>query len=177
MFLLFPKKYEIETTLTPSQCRRKLNGELIEYNRKPSLIAANQFLKKHRYECCYFGSWDKSGKVEIFYHRAKKHDGSSAGFFGRIEKTGSGARISGKIKRTAAVFAAASLWTAVSLLLILSLIALKEYEGAGCMAALFIIGLGLMTYDGSEKFLKAYLESFPKPENADKTDSGTNETK
>lgn len=164
MFLLFPKKYSIETSFTPAQCRRKLNGELIEYNRKPSLIAASQFLKKHRFECCYFGSWDKSGKVEIFYHRAKKHDGSSAGFFGRIEKSGKGAVITGKIRRTAAVVTVAVLWTIVSILLILSLIALKEYEGAGCMAAVFLIGLGLMTYDGSASYLKAYLESFPKAE-------------
>lgn len=174
MFLLFPKKYSVNTSLTPSQCRRKLNRELIEYNRKPSLVAASGFLKKHRLECCYFGNWDKNGKCEIFYHRAKKHDGSSAGFFGRIEKTENGSLITGSIRRTAAVVTVAVLWTVVSLLLILSLTALKEYEGAVCMAAVFIIGFGLMTYDGSEKFIKSYLESFPKPEDGsdDEEDDG-----
>jgi hypothetical protein len=162
MFLLFPKKYSIETTLTPSQCRKKLNRELIEYNRKPSLIAVNGFIRKHRYECCYFGNWDKSGKFELFYHRAKKHDGSSAGFFGRIEKTENGSRITGKIRRTAAVAVVAVLWTLVSAVLILTLIALKEYEGTACTAAVFLVGLALMLYDGSESYLKSYLESFPK---------------
>jgi hypothetical protein len=171
MFLLFPRKYTVETTLTPSQCRKKLNRELIEYNRKPSLIAANSFIKKHRLECCYFGSWDKSGKFELFYHRAKKHDGSSAGFFGRIEKTESGSRITGKIRRTAAVVVTSALWTAVSLLLILSLIALKEYEGAACTAAVFAVGLGLMIYDGSEKYLKSYLDSFPKSDDLNNSDN------
>lgn len=162
MFLLFPKKYSIETTLTPSQCRKKLNRELIEYNRKPSLIAVNRFIKNHRYECCYFGNWDKSGKFELFYHRAKKHDGSSAGFFGTIEKTENGSRITGKIRRTAAVVVVAVLWIVISAMLILSLAALGEYEGAACTAAVFLIGLGLMLYDGSESYLKSYLESFPK---------------
>jgi hypothetical protein len=162
MFLLFPKKYTISTTLTPTQCRRKLNTELVEYNRKPSLVAANSFIKKHRYDCCYFGNWDKSGKFELFYHRAKKHDGSSAGFFGKIEKSDTGSVITGKIRRTAAVVIVSALWTLISLILILFLLALKEYTGCACTAAVFIIGLGLMTYDSSEKFLKAYLESFPK---------------
>ena len=72
MFFLLPKKVSLETKMSPAECRRKLNRELIDYTRKPSLVAASQFLKKHRLENCYFGSSEKSGKVEIFYHRAKK---------------------------------------------------------------------------------------------------------
>ena len=164
MFLLFPKKICFKTTLTPSQCRKKLNTELVEYNRKPSLIAANQFIKKHRFECCYFGSWDKGGKFEIFYHRAKKHDGSSAGFFGRIEKAEGGSVITGRIRRTAAVTVTAAIWIAATALLLLALIAIKEYKGAACTAVIAVIGLGLILYDGSEGYLKAYLDSFPKNE-------------
>jgi amino acid permease len=54
------------------------------------------------------------------------------------------------------------LWTLVSAVLILTLIALKEYEGTACTAAVFLVGLALMLYDGSESYLKSYLESFPK---------------
>lgn len=163
MFYLLPRKITIETSLTPAQCRGKLARELIEYRRRPSLIAASGFLKKHRLECCYFGSCEKSGKVEIFYHRAKKHDGSSAGFFGKIEKHpgGKGSVIHGSIRRTASVVTAAVVWTLALLFLLLSLAAMKEYTGAAATAALFVTGLGLILYDRSAEYVKKYLESFP----------------
>lgn len=161
MFLLFPKRCELKTSLTSTQCRKKLNSELVEYNRKPSLIAVNRFIKTHRFECCYFGSWDKNGKFELFYHRAKKHDGSSAGFFGTIEKTDGGSVIKGSVRRSAAVCIAAAVWCLLLLLMILSMIALKIYDGAACCGALFLVGLALIAYDGSEKYIKSYLESFP----------------
>lgn len=166
MFLLIPKKIRIETSLTPAQCRSKLNRELIEYTRRPSLVAASEFLKKHRLECCYFGSFDKQGRVEIFYHRVKKYDGSSAGFFGRIEKRegAKGSVIKGTIRRSGAVVAAAVIWTAACLLLALALTALKEYAGAAVTAAVMLVGLGLIAHDGSESYVRSYLESFPKDE-------------
>ena len=71
-----------------------------------------------------------------------------------------GAVIEGKIRRTAAVVVTALLWTAAMLFLTLSLVALKEYAGAGVAAALMVIGLGLMTYDRSESYIRSYLESF-----------------
>lgn len=165
MFFLFPKQVRIETSLTPSQCRARLNRELVEYRRRPSLVAASEFLKKHRLECCYFGSCEKDGstvKAEIFYHRAKKHDGSSAGFFGRIEKRedGKGSVITGSIRRTASVMCAAVIWTLALIFLILSLVAMKEYTGAAVSAAVFVTGLGLIVYDRSAGYVRSYLESF-----------------
>ncbi len=166
LFFLFPRKVRIETSMTPAQCRAKLARELVEYRRRPSLIAASEFLKKHRLESCYFGSCDKDGKAvraEIFYHRAKKHDGSSAGFIGRIEKSpgGKGSVITGSIRRTAAVMTAAALWTLMLLFLILSLIAMKEYAGALVSAGVFLAGLGLIVYDRSAGYIEKYLETFP----------------
>lgn len=175
MFLLIPKKIRIETTLTPTQCRSKLNRELVDYTRRPSLIAASEFIKKHRFECCYFGSFDKKGKVEIFYHRIKKHDGSSAGFFGRIDKRegAKGSVIVGKIRRSGAVIAAAVIWLIVCVILALSLVALKEYVGAGVTAAVMLVGLALIAYDGSESYVRSYLDSFPKDDVQDSEDSET----
>lgn len=163
IFFLLPRRISIETSLTPAQCRAKLIRELIEYRRKPSLIAASQFLKKHRLESCYFGSCEKNGRVEIFYHRAKKHDGSSAGFFGKIDKLphGKGAVISGTVRRTAAVITAAAVWLLLLILLILCLIAVKEYSGAAAAAVLLLAGEGLILYDRSAEYVKKYLESFP----------------
>lgn len=176
MFFLLPKKVSLETKMSPAECRRKLNRELIDYTRKPSLVAASQFLKKHRLENCYFGSSEKSGKVEIFYHRAKKHDGSSAGFFGHIEKTAGGSRITGSIRRTAAVYIAAALWTVITLFIALVLAALKEYSGAACTAAVMLAGLGLMLWEGSAGYIQTYLETFPpmKPKEPELTDSADN---
>ncbi|MBR1724110.1 MAG: hypothetical protein IJ723_03720 [Ruminococcus sp.] len=164
-FLLFPRRVRIETSLTPTQCRAKLSRELITYRRKPSLVAASQFLKKHRLEDCYFGSCDKDGgrvRAEIFYHRAKKYDGSSAGFFGTIDKApdGKGSVISGSIRRSAAVVTAAAVWTVMLIVLILMLLAMREYPGAAVSGAVFLIGLGLIVYDRSADHVKKYLESF-----------------
>ena len=44
MFFLLPKKVSLETKMSPAECRRKLNRELIDYTRKPSLVAASQIL-------------------------------------------------------------------------------------------------------------------------------------
>ena len=168
MFLLFPKKIRIESALTVKQCRERLNRELVAYTRKPSLVAASGFIKAHRLESCYFGSCGKEGntvRAEIFYHRAKKYDGSSAGFFGSIEKRpdGKGSVIAGKIRRTAAVVITAVLWTLVMLILTLSLAALKEYTGAAVSAAVMIAGAALMSFDRSESFIRSYLDSFAEP--------------
>ncbi len=164
MFLLFAKSFSAETSLTPAQCRKKLIRELTDYTRKPGIIAANSFFKAHRSESCYYGSCDKNGRVEIFFHKAKKHDGSSAGFFGRIEKTENGSRIVGKIRRTAAVGIAAVIWSILLIIMILLLISLKIYDGAVCSAILFVLGLALIAYDGSEQAVKEYINGFPKPE-------------
>ena len=169
MFLLFPKKIRRVSSMTPKQCRERMNRELVEYTRKPSLVAASGFIKAHKFESCYFGSCGKEGsdvRAEIFYHRAKKHDGSSAGFFGSIQKRsdGKGAVIEGKIRRTAAVVVTAVLWTVITLLLTLSLLSLKEYAGAGVAAGVMAAGLALMTYDRSESYVRSYLESFSEEE-------------
>lgn len=173
MFCIFPKRVKIETSMTPAQCRNKLGRELVDYHRRPSLVAASQFLKKHRLECCYFGSCEKDGRVEIFYHRAKKYDGSSAGFFGHIEKLpqGKGAVVTGSIRRTAAVAVTAVVWTIVLLAMILALVAMKEYTGAAVTAAVFAAGLGLMLYDRSEEYIRKYLETFPELESAENGDA------
>ncbi len=166
MFLLIPKKIRIETALTQKQCRERLNRELVPYTRKPSLVAASGFIKAHKLEDCFFGSCVKENsgtvKAEIFYHRAKKYDGSSAGFFGTIIKRedGKGAVIEGSIRRTAAVVITSVLWTIVTLLLTLVLLSMKEYIGTGVSAAVMLVGLGLITYDRSESFIREYLEGF-----------------
>lgn len=159
MFVIFPKKIEVESPLTVKQCRKKLRRDLVEYQRKPSLIAASRFIKRHKSEDCLFGSVDGS-KAEIFCHRAKKHDGSSAGFFGRIEKNGNGSKLVGHIRRTAAVTVCAVVWTLFSLLVVLSLIAMKEYEGAVCVGAIAAAGFCLITWDTSEKKIREYLSEF-----------------
>ncbi|MBQ1538474.1 MAG: hypothetical protein IIZ73_09195 [Ruminococcus sp.] len=166
MFFLFPRRVRIETSMTPAQCQAKLGRELTEYRRRPSLVAMSEFLKKHRLECCYYGSCEKVGggvRAEIFYHRAKKYDGSSAGFFGNIEKIpdGKGSVITGSIRRTASVVCAAVVWTLVLLILVLALLGMREFAGAGVSAGMLAVGLGLILYDRSAGYIESYLRSFP----------------
>ncbi|SDA12267.1 hypothetical protein SAMN02910447_00566 [Ruminococcus sp. YE71] len=168
MFLLIPKKVRIETKMTPNQCRTRLNREMEDYTRRPSFVAASEFIKKHKLTSCYFGSTDKTGRTEIFYHRAKKHDGSSAGFYGVISKPddkaadGTRAVFTGHIRRNIGVMVVAWLWTLVCIALVLALAALKEYVGAGVTGAVMVIGLLLMAYDRSESYIRSYLDTFAK---------------
>ncbi len=166
MFLLIPKKVRIETQMTPAQCRTKLNRELEDYTRRPSFVAASEFIKKHKLTSCYFGSTDKTGRTEIFYHMAKKHDGSSAGFYGSVTKPderaadGTRAVLVGHIRRNIGVMVVAWLWTLVCIALVLSMVAVKEYVGAGVTGGVMIAGLLLMAYDRSERYIRSYLETF-----------------
>ena len=162
MFLLFPRKITVETSLTPAQCRARLARELVTYKRKSPLVDASRFLKQHRAEECFFGSCSKDGKTRVFYHRAKRHDGSSAGFYGNISRSpeGKGSVITGSIRRPVAVVIAAAVWTLVLIVLILALLALKEYAGAAVSGVLFLAALGEMAYDRSAKYVREYLEGF-----------------
>ncbi len=166
MFLLIPKKIRVETALTPTQCRTRLARELEDYTRRPSFVAASEFIKKHKLTSCYFGSTDKTGRTEIFYHMAKKHDGSSAGFYGSIIKPdetaadGTRAVFVGHIRRSIGVMVTAWLWTIVCVVLVLALVALKEYIGAGVTGGVMLVGLLLMAYDRSESFIRSYLDGF-----------------
>lgn len=165
MFLLFPKKIRITTSLTAKQCREKMTRDMVEYTRRPSLVAASSFIKAHRLENCYYGSCVKKDGVihsEIFYHRAKKHDGSSAGFFGTVTKTedGKGAVIEGMIRRTAWSMAMISTWFTVTFLFAVLLTVLKITIGAVVTLGVMAAGILLMTYDRSESFIRDYLKQF-----------------
>lgn len=164
MFLLIPKKVRIETSMTPKQCREKLNRDLETYSRKSGFLSASQFIKSHKLESCYFGSSNASGKVRIFYHRAKKYDGSSAGFFGTISKRtdGKGAVIEGKIRRSVSTVIVAVVWFLSTLLFTLGFLGMRTYDGAVIMGLLCIFGTAAVAYDGSQKYVRDYLESFPK---------------
>lgn len=160
MFLLFPKKIEIRTSMTPKQCREKISGEIREKRKKSGLIAASAFVKEHRFDSCYYGEWDKSGELKLFYHKAKKHDGTSAGFYGRIEKTDGGSVIRGRIRKAVPAVVFSCIFILLSVVLILALVSLKEYKGAICTAAVFLVGLWFMIYDSSESYIKTYLKTF-----------------
>ncbi|MCD7742193.1 MAG: hypothetical protein LUI06_08320 [Ruminococcus sp.] len=167
MFFVFPKRVELHTTLTPKQCRSKLRREMVEHKRKPSLVSASRFYKAHKLDSCYYGAYKNDGSFEVFYHRVKKHDGSSAGFFGKITKDENGSMISGRLRRTASVYVTLIVWTVALLLLVLCLVALDEFAGAACMAAVFVIGFALICQDSSAKYVMSYLDTFPDETNAD----------
>ena len=55
MFLILPKKYETETSLTPNRFARKLDGELTEFVPSLNFMAVSKFMKKNKTRSLYYG--------------------------------------------------------------------------------------------------------------------------
>ena len=72
--------------------------------------------------------------------------------------------LTGHIRRPVGVMVTAWVWTLVCIVLVLALIALKEYTGAGVTGAVMAAGLLLMAYDRSESYIRVYLDTFAKAE-------------
>lgn len=162
MFLILPVTYEFETTLTPKRVIRKLNGELVEYRPSLNIMSTGKFMKAHRFESIFYGR-ETGEDFMLFYHVAKKRDGGGTGFYGHIEKTANGSKISGTFRKSKPTYVFAAIWTLVTLFFGLMMLALKIYAGAACCAAILLGGLFAMFFDSKKKYLLGYLDSFPKP--------------
>ena len=151
MLAIRPVTYEVETSLSPKRVLRKLDGDLIEH--RPTINILSQ-------------------SFQIFHHTAKKRDGGSTGFYGKVEKTPNGSRIYGKFRKPVYAYVVGVIWTVIVLFLTLMLVALEEKTGALCFAAIWLVGLFLMFWDNKKKFVRAYLDSFPPA--VSKTDESEN---
>ncbi|MGN0594208.1 MAG: hypothetical protein ACI4I6_03560 [Hominimerdicola sp.] len=160
MLLIFPKKYEFETSLPPKRVYRKLDGELTEHKPTINIMSTGKFMKNHKTESVYYGRRE-GDEFQIFYHKAGKRDGGETGFFGRIEKTAYGSKITGKYRKPLSTYIFGIIWAVFTAFSALMSLALKENVGAIVCAVLLIAGIFLLFWDGKVKFLKAYLDSFP----------------
>ena len=150
MLAIRPVTYEVETSLSPKRVLRKLDGDLIEH--RPTINILSQI---------FYGYRTDAESFQIFHHTAKKRDGGSTGFYGKVEKTPNGSRIYGKFRKPIYAYVVGVIWTVIVLFLTLMLVALEEKTGAVCFAAIWLVGLFLMFWDNKKKFVRAYLDSFP----------------
>lgn len=168
MLMIRPISYEVETSLTPKRVMRKLDGDLIEHRPTINILSQGRFMKNHREETIFYGNRTDAESFQVFHHMAKKRDGGSTGFYGKVEKIEGGSRIYGKFRKPLYAYVFGIIWTIVVLFLTLMLVALKENTGALCFAAIWLVGIFIMFWDNKKKFVRAYLDSFP----TIKTDKG-----
>ena len=91
--------YEVETSLSPKRVLRKLDGDLIEHRPTINILSQSKFMKNHRDDTIFYGYRTDAESFQIFHHTAKKRDGGSTGFYGKVEKTPNGSRIYGKFRK------------------------------------------------------------------------------
>ena len=161
MLAIRPVTYEVETSLSPKRVLRKLDGDLIEHRPTINILSQSKFMKNHRDDTIFYGYRTDAESFQIFHHTAKKRDGGSTGFYGKVEKTPNGSRIYGKFRKPIYAYVVGVIWTVLVLFLTLMLVALEEKTGAVCFAAIWLVGLFLMFWDNKKKFVRAYLDSFP----------------
>ncbi len=149
----------VETALTPKKLCKRLDKELTEYRPTLNILSLGRFMRKHRYETFFYGCRRDDKRVMIFHHQAKKRDGGTSGFFGTIEKTENGSRLTGRIRKPVSAYVFAAVLSVVSLLFILMSAGLKEYKAMGVFAGIWAVSLFLMLFDNKKKYIKAYLES------------------
>ncbi len=164
MLLILPVSYEFETSLTPKRVARKIDGEIVEHFPTVNIMSTGKFMKKYRDETVFYGRRSSQTEFQIFHHQAKKRDGGTTGFYGKIEKTENGSKISGKFRKPLYTYIFGILWTLLIAFIPLTLIALGEKTGAVCFAALWLAGVFFMFWDNKKKFLRAYLDTFPEAE-------------
>lgn len=161
MLSFFPVSFELETTLSPKRLARKLDHELVEHRPTINILSQGRFMRKYRYETCFYGCRTSSTQFRLFHHEAKKRDGGSTGFYGTIEETENGSLISGSFRKPTYTYVFGAIWTLVIAVLTLFSVSLAEYAAAGCFAGLWAIGIWFMFNDNKKPLLRAYLESLP----------------
>lgn len=160
MFLILPVSYEVETTLPQKKAARKLDHEITEHRPTLNIMSNGRFMRNHRFETCFYGCRTGQFEFQLYHHTAKKRDGGSTGFFGRIEQSENGSVITGKFRKPVYTYVIAVLWALVTLFLSLVLFAIEEKGGALCMLGVFLLGVFIMFWDNKKPVLKAYLDSF-----------------
>ena len=140
MLAIRPMTYEVETSLSPKRVLRKLDGDLIEHRPTINILSQSKFMKNHRDDTIFYGYRTDAESFQIFHHTAKKRDGGSTGFYGKVEKTPNGSRIYGKFRKPIYAYVVGVIWTVIVLFLTLMLVALEEKTGAVCFAAIWLLG-------------------------------------
>ena len=103
-------------------------------------------------------------------YQAKKRDGGTTGFFGKIVPTENGSLITGKFRKGISTYIFGIIWAVLTLFSGLICLSLKQEYGAAACAALFAVGIFFLFWDNKIKYLYSYLEGFPRYEEKDQKD-------
>lgn len=163
MFLIFPKKYEYETRLAPKRVMRRLDGDLVEYRPTMNVLSTSRFMKKYKLESVYYGRHD-SDSFELYYHRIKKRDGGSTGFYGKVIKTEKGSLIKGRFRKPVYAYVFAAVWALLCLVCAVGAYAAESAVGAYVFLGIGLAGFLLLLCDNHEQYLRAYIEGLPSAE-------------
>ena len=139
---VIPEKFVLESTMSRKQVINRLEKKMVKYTPSMNVLSTGRFMREHKEESIYYGECSGS-KVKLFYHRAKKRDGGTTGFFGTITETETGCTITGHFRKP--------------------LYAVGTYAGGSWQGALVFLGIGaagavLMLADAHKKYVKSCLE-------------------
>lgn len=154
---VMPKKYVGVSKLPPKRLLKRIEGETVSYTPSMSFLSVSRFMRMHRDESVFYGKCTKS-KVMVFYHRAKKRDGGSTGFYGKVVENGKGSKIVGYFRKPVYAYISAALLLAVSLLCALGTYAAGSQEGALVFLGIGLVGVMFMLWDRHEVQLQGFFE-------------------
>lgn len=157
---LIPEKYAVCTSLSKKKLVKRLRGDLVEYKPSMNVLSTSKFMRLNREKSVYYGRV-VGDRVQIFYHRAKKRDGGSTGFFGRIEETADGCQLVGKFRKPLYAYVSAGLVILACILCAVGTLAAGSALGAAVFLGLGAVGGFFMLYDNHKRKLKKYLSGLP----------------
>lgn len=157
MLTIFPRKYSFETSLAPKKLLRKLQGDLVEYRPTMNILSTGRFMKKHKLENVYYGRHD-GNSFELYFHRIKKRDGGSTGFYGKIIKTDKGSIVKGWFRKPVYAYFFAACFALLCLMCAVGAYAAEVVTGAYVFLGLGFAGFLIMLCDSNETYLRAYLD-------------------
>lgn len=157
MLPIFPKRYNFETRLAPKKLIRKIQGDLVEYRPTMNILSTGRFMKKYKLESVYYGRHD-GNSFELYYHRMKKRDGGSTGFYGKIIETEKGTLIKGWFRKPVYAYVFAVCFALVCLVCAVGAYAAQAVTGAYVFLGLGLAGALLLLWDNNEIYLRAYLD-------------------
>ncbi len=159
MLILVPVSFEHESEQPVKRIARKLDHELVQKRPSANVLANSKFIKKYKTQSVFYGCRSGEDRFSVFYHEAGKRDAGSIGFYGRLEKSGKGTRISGHFRKPVSAYVFGALWVLVTFLFALVALSLDNIPACISGAVLLLAGVFILFFDrGKKKVLRAFIE-------------------
>lgn len=166
---LIPERITVSTSLSRKKLVKRLKSDLIEYKPSMNVLSTAKFMRLHREKSIYYGRCS-GDRVQIFYHRAKKRDGGSTGFYGRIVEGERGCELTGSLRKPLYSYVSAAALIIICLLSALGTYANGYVKGAGAFLLVGAVGAVMMLHDDHKRRLKKYLGGLPKAESGSRSE-------